>query len=641
MSAVTSPATGDFAGRVAIVTGAARGLGRAVAARLHERGASVAINVRDAARAEQVARSIGERARAVPADVAAPDGPASIVRQTLELFGRIDILINNAALPLTTRFERITAAEWRRAIEVNLTAPFLLIQAVLPAMKAQGYGRIVNISSTAGRMVSTLGGAHYTTSKTGLLGLTRAAAKELGRYGITVNAVCPGMIDTELTRESASPEVLEGLAKGFPVPRLGTASGGRRSDLFRRVRERRLHHRRVAGHQRWRSHDVGARAPASQRSEMRRAHACSSALVWVWPPAWRSPRRTMPTLLERRRRGRADRHALGQRDSDDCDSARRLARDHGRGIGVERRHGRQDRPPHDRSVLGDAHRRDDARAAARHRGVLMDVARRDRPAGVAAGAAEAASSLATGATAVRLFGSWLTSLVPTNPIAAAANGAMLPLVLFTLLLALAIAHAPADGRDALLRFFRGLGDAMQVLVRWVIWCAPVGVFALMLPLGAHGGAGFAGAVGFYIAAYSLASILFVLLLYPAMALFARRPMREFARRRFLAQLIAFSSSSSIASLPALIRGADERLKLSKDVTGFVLPLAISTFKFAAPVSWTFGALFVAWFYQVDLGPSAYFTIAFTAIFLAFAAPGVPARRLSDAGADVPGHWPAG
>ena len=213
----------DFTGRVAIVTGAARGLGRAAAARLHERGAFVAVNVRDANRAADVARRIGPRALGVPADVAADEGPTSIVEQTLERFGRIDILINNAALPLTTRFEEITAAEWRQAIEVNLTAPFRLIQAVLPAMKAQQYGRIVNISSTAGRMVSTLGGAHYTTSKTGLLGLTRAAAKELGRYGITVNAVCPGMIDTELTRESAAPDVLDRLAKSYPVPRLGTA----------------------------------------------------------------------------------------------------------------------------------------------------------------------------------------------------------------------------------------------------------------------------------------------------------------------------------------------------------------------------------------------------------------------------------
>ena len=238
------------------------------------------------------------------------------------------------------------------------------------------------------------------------------------------------------------------------------------------------------------------------------------------------------------------------------------------------------------------------------------------------GAVEAAQSLATDAPAVG-FSTWLPSLVPTNPIAAAANGAMLPLILFTLLFALAIAHAPADPRDDLLRFFRALGDVMLVLVRWVIWWAPVGIFALTLPLGAHGGAGFAGAIGFYIAAYSLACVLFVLILYPALALAARLPMREFAQAVLPAQLIAFSSSSSIASLPALVRGAEERLKLPEDVTGFVLPVAISTFKFAAPVSWTFGALFVAWFYRVDLGPMAYVTIGFAAIFLAFAVPGVP------------------
>jgi 3-oxoacyl-[acyl-carrier protein] reductase len=90
-------------------------------------------------------------------------------------------------------------------------------------MRAQHYGRIINISSSAGRMVSTLGGAHYTASKAGLLGLTRATAKELGEFGITVNAICPGMIDTELTREHASDEVLKRLAANYPVPRLGTA----------------------------------------------------------------------------------------------------------------------------------------------------------------------------------------------------------------------------------------------------------------------------------------------------------------------------------------------------------------------------------------------------------------------------------
>jgi NAD(P)-dependent dehydrogenase (short-subunit alcohol dehydrogenase family) len=97
-----------------------------------------------------------------------------------------------------------------------------LTKAVLPAMQAANYGRIINISSSAGRTVSTLGGAHYTASKAGMLGLTRAAAKELGKFGITVNAVCPGMIDTELTHENATPDLLERLATGYPVPRLGT-----------------------------------------------------------------------------------------------------------------------------------------------------------------------------------------------------------------------------------------------------------------------------------------------------------------------------------------------------------------------------------------------------------------------------------
>ena len=213
----------DFSGRVALVTGAARGLGRAAAARLFDRGARVAVNVRGRERAEQIARELGADVLAVDGDIAGDGVPESIVSRTIDRFGRLDILINNAALPLTTRFEQISAEEWRQALEVNLTAPFLLIKAALPQMKQQRYGRIVNISSTAGRMVSTLGGAHYTASKTGLLGLTRAAAKELGKYGVTVNAVCPGMIDTELTRESASAERLADLAAGFPVPRLGTA----------------------------------------------------------------------------------------------------------------------------------------------------------------------------------------------------------------------------------------------------------------------------------------------------------------------------------------------------------------------------------------------------------------------------------
>lgn len=212
-----------FAGRVAIVTGAARGLGRAAAVRLHELGASVAVNVRDAGRAEGLAAELGFRALAAPGDLARPGVPAQIVEQALDRFGRVDIIVNNAAMARSTRFADLTEDEWNETLRLNMTVPFLFTQAALPAMKAQHYGRIINISSSAGRMVSTLGGAHYTASKTGLLGLTRASAKELGKFGITVNAICPGMIDTELTREHASSDLLERLAAGYPVPRLGTA----------------------------------------------------------------------------------------------------------------------------------------------------------------------------------------------------------------------------------------------------------------------------------------------------------------------------------------------------------------------------------------------------------------------------------
>src|SRR5438045_2092090 len=162
------------------------------------------------------------------------------------------------------------------------------------------------------------------------------------------------------------------------------------------------------------------------------------------------------------------------------------------------------------------------------------------------------------------------------------------LVLFPLLFARAVAKCPTVARTTLLGFFDAVSQAMLVLVRWVVRLAPIGVFGLMLPLGAHGGVGLAGAVGFYIIAYSAASVLFVLLLYPALAIVARVPVKLFAHAALPAQLIAFSTSSSIASLPALVEGAEQKLKLPKEITGFVLPLAVSMFKFAGPVAWPLG-----------------------------------------------------
>ena len=237
------------------------------------------------------------------------------------------------------------------------------------------------------------------------------------------------------------------------------------------------------------------------------------------------------------------------------------------------------------------------------------------------GATEAAGEIRAGGQA-QTFSGWLTSLLPSNPIAAAATGAMLPLILFILLFALAVARSPALSRETLSQFFRALGDAMLVLVRWVILMAPIGVFALVLPLAVHAGAALAGAIGFYILAYSIESIAITLLLYVVVSLVGRIPIRCFGRAALPAQLIAFSSSSSLAALPVLVESAEARLGLPKAVTGFVLPLAASTFKIATPVAWSVGAVFVGWFYGIPLHFGSLAMIAFAAVFLGFA-PGIP------------------
>ena len=239
-----------------------------------------------------------------------------------------------------------------------------------------------------------------------------------------------------------------------------------------------------------------------------------------------------------------------------------------------------------------------------------------------AGATEAAQQLVADGQ-VQTAATFLLSLIPPNPIAAAANGAMMPLVIFTLLLAIAIAKAPTAERETLVTFFHALGGAMLRIVRWVVIAAPIGVFALVLPLAANAGASVAGAIGVYIVVYSAASIVVILLLYPVVAVFGGTPMGVFARAALPAQLVAMSSTSSIASLPALIESAERGLKLPTRVSGFVVPLAVSTFKIASPVAWTIGAYFVGWFYNVPLHARELATIAFAAVLLSFAAPGVP------------------
>jgi NAD(P)-dependent dehydrogenase (short-subunit alcohol dehydrogenase family) len=211
----------DYSDRVVLITGASRGLGRATAIRFLDRGAHVAVNARTQERAENLANELGTRAYAAAGDVTDLQTVQALVAEVVQTLGRLDVLVNNAAIASATRFEQLTETEWRATIDANLTAAFFCMQSVVPAMKTNGYGRIVNVSSLAGRSVSTLGGAHYTASKAGLLGLTRAGAKELGAHGITVNAVCPGLFDTELTHANATDERLNAVKQTFPISRFG------------------------------------------------------------------------------------------------------------------------------------------------------------------------------------------------------------------------------------------------------------------------------------------------------------------------------------------------------------------------------------------------------------------------------------
>lgn len=238
------------------------------------------------------------------------------------------------------------------------------------------------------------------------------------------------------------------------------------------------------------------------------------------------------------------------------------------------------------------------------------------------GAAEAARAVAESGGAASGT-AWLLSLVPANPIAAAASGAMLPLVIFTILFAVALAQLPPASRAPVLGVARSIGDAMQVIVRGVIALAPIGVFALVVPLAARTGSAFAGAIGLYVVVYSLGCVVNSLLLYPVVAFTTGRTMREFARAAWPPQLFAFTSSSSVASLPALVQAADGPLALPPQASGFVLPVAVSTFKFASPLAWSIGACFIGWFYGVPLHARELATVAFAGVFLSFAAPGVP------------------
>jgi 3-oxoacyl-[acyl-carrier protein] reductase len=210
----------DLTGRIALVTGASRGIGRAVALALAEAGADVAINYR---RMEMEARSTaaqilagGRRAIMVQADVSSSAEVNRMVRTVEREIGGIDILVNNAGMANPKGLEDITEEDWDETISVNLKSAFLMIQAVLPGMRERRWGRIINISSGAAHTGGIIG-PHYSASKAGIEGLTRAYAARLVKEGITVNAVAPSIIETDMLRGRKD------LAKRIPMGRMGQA----------------------------------------------------------------------------------------------------------------------------------------------------------------------------------------------------------------------------------------------------------------------------------------------------------------------------------------------------------------------------------------------------------------------------------
>ena len=216
---------GELEGRVAVITGAAQGMGRAVTELFAAEGARLALVDVQADAVQALAASLRERgvdASAGVVDISDATQVAMLIDTVLTERGRIDVLINAAGVLHPTRFDDLTVAEWDRVIGINLRGTFLLMHAVYPHMKARGSGSIVNFSSTAGLTVSTLGGAHYTASKHGVTGLTKALAKEGGPFGVRVNAVCPGLIDTEMVRATIAPDRIRRYEAGFPISRLGT-----------------------------------------------------------------------------------------------------------------------------------------------------------------------------------------------------------------------------------------------------------------------------------------------------------------------------------------------------------------------------------------------------------------------------------
>ncbi len=209
--------------QVAIVTGASRGIGRAVAKELAEHGAAVVVNYFQSQEpAEALVTEItgsGCKAIAVRANVGEPEDAQALAQRALDEFGRIDILVNNAGVNRDRSLRRMSTEEWQEVINTDLNSAFYCTSAVLPNMVERKYGRIINMSSIIGQM-GNIGQANYAAAKAGLIALSKSAAQELARYNITVNAMCPGFIETDMVI-ALSDEVKEALISRIPLGRFG------------------------------------------------------------------------------------------------------------------------------------------------------------------------------------------------------------------------------------------------------------------------------------------------------------------------------------------------------------------------------------------------------------------------------------
>lgn len=211
----------SLAGKIALVTGSSRGIGRSIAVALAAAGADIAIHYHtraaEAQEVESLVRSTGRRCICIQADVSSTDEIARLARAVEQQLGAVDILVNNAAVAQHKPIETITEQDWDWLIDTNLKSCFLITQAVLPAMRLRGSGRIINVSSIAAHLGGVIG-PHYAASKAGMLGLTHSYARLLAKEGITVNAISPALIETEMvtTNPNAKPDII-------PIGRFGTS----------------------------------------------------------------------------------------------------------------------------------------------------------------------------------------------------------------------------------------------------------------------------------------------------------------------------------------------------------------------------------------------------------------------------------